>query len=292
MNKFKIADNLVCYFFCKGENMNISIIGGDKRNQMLVKSFEKDKCFVYKCLLDMENENSLSECIFNSDVIVTAIPFSKDQKVLNTPLSDEKILIKNFIKQVHRKIIFCGNIMDKYKEKLEKNENTIIDLMKINDLALKNAIPTAEGIINLIINNTDSTIDASNILIIGFGRVGERTALVLKNLGANIFCMDNDKDKLANIASSSYNVIEKISLEQSYDVIVNTVPSLVLGEKELKCIDKNNLIIDVASNPGGVDYEYAKKNGYKVIHELGIPGKVAPETAAKYIKQIIINKLI
>lgn len=272
--------------------MNISVIGGDKRNQILVKLFEDEKYFVYKSMLGLEKENTISECIFSSDVLVTGIPFSKDQKLLNTPLSEEKLTIKNFIKQVKGKKIFCGNIADKYKEKLEKNENNVIDLMKVNDLAVKNAIPTAEGIINLIINNTDFTIDASNILIIGFGRVGERSAFVLKKLGANVFCMDTDKDKLANIASSGYNVIEKISEEQSYDVVINTVPKLVIGDKELKCLNTKTLIIDVASNPGGVDYEYAKKNGYRVIHELGIPGKIAPETAAKYIKQTIINKLI
>lgn len=272
--------------------MNISIIGGDKRNKLLVKLFEKENYFVYKCLLGLDGENSLNECILNSEIIVTGIPFSKDSKTLNSPITEEKVTIKQFCKKVHGKKIFCGNIMDNYKEKLEKNENTVIDLMKINSLAVKNAIPTAEGVVNIIITNTDFTIDKSKILVIGFGRVGERVSKVLKNMGANIFCIDVNKDKLANIASSSYNVIEKISEKQSYDVIVNTVPSMVLGEDKLKLISKETLIIDVASNPGGVDYNYAKENGYNVIHELGIPGKIAPKTAADNIKQAIINKLL
>ena len=56
--------------------------------------------------------------------------------------------------------------------------------------------------------------------------------------------------------------------------------------------NKNTLIIDVASKPGGVDFEYAKRNGYKVIHALGIPGKIAPRTAATYMKNIIEKYII
>lgn len=146
--------------------MNISIIGGDKRNQMLAQMFEEDKYFVYKCFLGVDDENSLSECVLNSDIIVTGIPFSKDLKILNSPLSDEKISVKKFISQIHGKTIFTGNISDKYKEKLEKEDNKVIDLMKINELAISNAIPTVEGIVKLIIENTDFTIKDSRILII------------------------------------------------------------------------------------------------------------------------------
>lgn len=116
--------------------------------------------------------------------------------------------------------------------------------------------------------------------------------MILNNLEANVFCMDSNKEELANISLSGYNVIEKISSVQSFDVIVNSVPTMVLGKEEMKLLSKETLIIDVASNPGGVDFEYAQENGYRVIHELGIPGKIAPRTAAKYIKQTIINKLI
>ena len=104
------------------------------------------------------------------------------------------------------------------------------------------------------------------------------------------FCCDSKKEEVANIEMCGYNVVDENFNLKNMDVIVNTVPHLILGETELKSLDKNKtLIIDVASNPGGVDYEYANANKFRCIHELGIPGKIAARTSAKYIRDFIKN---
>ena len=129
--------------------------------------------------------------------------------------------------------------------------------------------------------------------MLGFGNVGKYTAKLLKGLNARVFCYDIKKQEVANIKSCGYNVLEEFNnYIEKIDVIVTTVPALVLDEDKFKYINKNTLIIDVASKPGGVDFEYAKRNGYKVIHALGIPGKIAPRTAATYMKKIIEKYII
>ena len=42
---------------------------------------------------------------------------------------------------------------------------------------------------------------------------------------------------------------------------------------------------------GGVDFEAAKEAGVKVIWALSLPGKTAPITAGKIIKDTILNIL-
>ncbi|MBQ8828388.1 MAG: dipicolinate synthase subunit DpsA, partial [Clostridia bacterium] len=74
-----------------------------------------------------------------------------------------------------------------------------------------------------------------------------------------------------------------------FRLICNTVPAVVLDKTALDCVKKNSLIIDLASDSGGVDYYYALSNNIKVIHALSLPGKVAPETAAENIKRVIYN---
>ena len=61
------------------------------------------------------------------------------------------------------------------------------------------------------------------------------------------------------------------------------------GEKLRMIKEKNKdvIIIELASNPGGVDFEKANELDLNVIKALGLPGKVAPYTAAKYIKKVI-----
>lgn len=270
---------------------NISIIGGDNRNVILSSLLMSDGYNVYTYGIEQQNCLGIEECIKMSKYIVTAIPFTNDFKTINAPTTEEKISVNEFFRTLENKIIIGGKFSEMQINELMKNKNIVIDLMKNEELTLNNTIPTVEGIIKIIIENTQITIDKGNIAVIGFGRIGKRLSKLLKVMGANVFCLDNKKEEVANIKISGYNVIENICAEEKFDVVINTVPELIIGEKELVKLGKETLIIDVASKPGGIDYDYAKKYNYKVIQALGIPGKIAPVTAAKYIKEII-NKVV
>ena len=263
---------------------SISFIGGDKRNYYLAKFYNKQKS-VYTCYLG-DNKLNLDECINKSKYIVLPIPFTKDDKYIYTPLVDEKVSVDYIIDKLKDKTIICGGIKEGYVNILSRNRNTIIDIMKNDYVVIQNTIPTAEGIIKIIIENTPFTIDSCNIAVIGFGRVGKRTCKLLDALNANIFCYDIKKEEVANIRLCSYNVLRNIcdKIDQM-NIIINTVPKLILTRDVLKNVQKSTLVIDVASNPGGVAYEYAKRNSIQVIHALGIPGIVAPKTSAMYIKE-------
>jgi dipicolinate synthase subunit A len=73
------------------------------------------------------------------------------------------------------------------------------------------------------------------------------------------------------------------------DVVFNTIPSMVLGEDILIKMKKESLVIDLASIPGGIDFEKSKELGIKTIWALGLPGKVAPTTAAKVMRDTVYN---
>ncbi len=76
-----------------------------------------------------------------------------------------------------------------------------------------------------------------------------------------------------------------------YDLVINTVPARILGEEALADLRPGCLVIDLASKPGGVDFEAAARLGVKVIWALSLPGKVAPITAGQSIKSTIYNIL-
>ena len=266
----------------------ISFIGGDDRNFFLSKMFDEDSQ-VY--LYGLKEDNiDLNNCLSNSKYIVTSVPFSVDDEHIYAPLSNKSISIKELTDNAFNKTIICGNIKKQFKDALEGKNNTVVDIMKNEELSIKNSVPTAEGIVKIIIENTDITIDNSNIAILGFGRVGKKTAELLKSLKANIFCFDIKEEEVANIHLCGYNVLNDIceSLKKM-DVIINTVPELIIDKEHLNYINKDSLILDVASKPGGVDFNYATENNYKVIHALGLPGKIAPRTSAKYIKEMLEN---
>lgn len=52
-----------------------------------------------------------------------------------------------------------------------------------------------------------------------------------------------------------------------------------------------SLIVDVASKPGGTDFQAAEESGIKAIAALGLPGKVAPRTAGRILGDAIMQIL-
>ena len=76
-----------------------------------------------------------------------------------------------------------------------------------------------------------------------------------------------------------------------YDLILNTVPARLLEEETLRDLKPGCLVLDLASKPGGVDFEAARRLGVKAVWALSLPGKVAPVTAARAIKSTIYNIL-
>ena len=75
------------------------------------------------------------------------------------------------------------------------------------------------------------------------------------------------------------------------DIVFNTVPHKIISADVLENISNNSVIIDLASKPGGVDFDAAQKLRKKVIWALSIPGKTSPQTAGKVISDTIINIL-
>lgn len=186
---------------------------------------------------------------------------------------------------------FAGGIpIAFYENKTIRN----IDLLQSEELNILNAIPTAEGTIKIAIEETQITIHESNIMIFGYGRIGKILCKNFKDLGANVYCVARKEGDLAWIREENCIPVKYCEIEKEakyMDIIINTVPSLVIEEKVLKRLQPNCFIIDVASSPGGVDKSMAKRYKIKVVTALGIPGKIAPLTAAKYIKEFIEKQI-
>ncbi len=76
-----------------------------------------------------------------------------------------------------------------------------------------------------------------------------------------------------------------------FDIIINTIPFQILDNERLDLVKKDVVLIDVASNPGGIDRKAAKERDLKLIWALSLPAKVAPLTSAIYIKETIDHVL-
>ena len=78
---------------------------------------------------------------------------------------------------------------------------------------------------------------------------------------------------------------------RKFDIIINTIPFQLLDSDRLDLVKNDAVIIDLASNPGGVDRKAAREKGIKVIWALSLPAKVAPLTSAEFIKETLYHVL-
>lgn len=150
----------------------ISIIGGDLRIKKLAEMLADDGITVYTYGLDkIKNAhecNSINELIESADVVIGPVPFSSNGKTINSTFSNEEISIKDLTDALKNKIFIAGAIKEEVYKLLENKNVEVIDLLKREELSVLNSISTAEGAIQIAIQETEITLTGSNILIMGF----------------------------------------------------------------------------------------------------------------------------
>ena len=281
---------------------NITIIGGDLRTVKLAKMLAEDgkliNTYGLENAVELKNVDNIKlnynidEAIRNGEIVLGPIPLTKNGTELNSPYSKESIKIEELLKKIKGKKFIAGSAKQEIYDIIQENNIEFIDLMKQEKLVILNTISTAEGALQIAMEETEKTIFQSNVLILGFGRVGKTVANRFNLIGANVFCEARKDSDLAWIKTYGYNQIDLKNLDQNlnkFDIIINTIPKLVLDEKQINQIKKECLIIDLASAPGGVNFEKAKEKGIKAILALALPGKVAPTTSAKFIKETLYD---
>ena len=132
--------------------------------------------------------DSLEELKNASDIILGGVPFSNNLEEVNDPFSDKKILVEDLLKNIQGKTLIAGSISPKVEEQAKKYNVKIIDLLKREELAVLNTISTAEGTIQIAMEETERTIHGSNVLVMGFGRIGKILCKMLTRNWSKSIC--------------------------------------------------------------------------------------------------------
>ncbi len=274
-----------------------AIIGGDKRQSYLAEMLLRNG-FPVRVFGNSftENTDTLELALEGSDILLLPFPLSPDGIYLNSSPKREIPLDELFAKaaQYGIKRVFGGAINPTVREKLEPLGFETTDYGKNESLLLGNALCTAEGAIEIAMRELPTTIHGSKTVVLGYGRIGRMLALRMKALGADVSAVARKPADRALMETDSVTPFSFSQLEcalKNAALIYNTVPSQVIDEYHLSRIDPDTLIIDLASAPGGVDVNAAKKLGIRVIWALSLPGKTCPKTAADIIKRAILSEL-
>ena len=157
---------------------------------------------------------------------------------------------------------------------------------------IANTVPTAEGAIQIAMEELATTIFGLKVLVIGYGRISKVLSRLLHSMGARVTVAARKFSDLAWIEASGYIPAHTNDLGKAIEgsqLIINTAPAAILNEELLKRVQKGCLLIDLASKPGGIDFSTANRLGLKAIWALSLPGKVAPISAGKIIFDTMQN---
>lgn len=278
----------------------ISVIGGDLRQLTLARLLKSEgyRVFLYgfdkddAVLGELECEEDV-DYVLGADMIILPVPVTFDGVTVNSPYSSKPLSVSELLESVNRSaIIFGGQIQPNLQAAFEESGIAYRDYLKREELAVRNAVPTAEGAIEIAISETPITIHSSKSLVLGYGKIGKILSKDLYGLGAQVYVAARKHADLAMIEGHGYEPFPFQSLRKrigEFDIVFNTLPTLILDDETLSGVRKDTLIIDLASKPGGVDFEAAKKYGLRVIWALSLPGKTAPITSGAIIKDTIMN---
>ena len=258
-----------------------AVVGGDLRTIKLAKILAKEGNMVYTYGLEKAEElkeikniifcEKLIEAVKMVQVVIGPIPFSSDGININMPFSDGKLSIREFMHNLNAKILIAGTIAPDVYELANDEYIEIVDIMKREELAVLNTIATAEGAIEIAIANTNKILHGSNVLVLGFGRIGKVLARKLAGLSTKVTCAARKEEDLAWIKAYGHKGININQIDKNlseFDVIINTVPQMILTAEKLGYVKQECLLIDLASNPGGIDKKVAKEKGLQLIWAL------------------------
>ncbi|AVQ98819.1 dipicolinic acid synthetase subunit A [Oceanobacillus iheyensis] len=283
----------------------ILIAGGDARYIEVIDMLTEHNAQLYLAGFSQLNinkqgvtkVNDLHQHIENMDAIVLPVAGIDDEGKVEAPYSDKPVKITDvFLKKTpdHCRI-YSGTARHQLKEMAKSANRKLTTLFSRDDLAIYNSIPTGEGALKLAIENTKETVHGATITVLGFGRVGVTVARLFSAVGANVTVAVRKKAAFARLYELGIAAIDMSDLEQHAsmtDIFINTIPAPVLTNSIILKMKQSGLIIDLASSPGGTDFNFAKQQGIHALHALGLPGKTAPKTAGRIIATILQDELL
>ena len=253
------------------KNFTVIIAGGDLRQIYLAKYLS---AFFNVKTIGL-NEDNLPTEKDKADILILPIIVSNDGVHLNAPFSKKPVSLSSLSSYVLPEGTVCsGKLSPEIKQIFTGAGLKTVDYFSREELIIKNCIPTAEGALQIAMEEIPTTVSGSKVLVIGYGRVGKAVSHLFSSVGATVFTAARKYSDLAWCETLGINGIKTEQAVEDlgkYDIIINTVPAVVLDRNALMTVSPEALIIDLASKPGGVDFDFSKELGLNVIWALSLP---------------------
>lgn len=270
-------------------NLSIGFYNGDLRS-VYMANYLSQNYNVYTYNINTEKLN------INVNVCTTPEELFRKSSIIIPPVSlfiNNEEAVSSFCEYVSKcNFVFGGCFPNTLISCFKEKNIRYFDYMDNEEFVQYNTISTAEGVISTIISETDINMAECKILVTGYGRCAKTLARKLNSLCFETCICARKQENITDAKANNCCGILLTDLKDkvnNYQIIINTVPAMIFNRDVLFKVSRDTLIIDIASKPGGVDFEYCKQKGIKALHCLGLPGKYAPRATAIFLSRMLMK---
>ncbi|MBE0466809.1 MAG: dipicolinate synthase subunit DpsA [Candidatus Desulforudis sp.] len=282
--------------------LRVSVLGGDARSIHIVEEFSARGAQVKALRIPVAGGapnvsvcRDAAEALTEIDVLVIPLPGIDDNGRLYTVSGDSPVISKALLQSIDRETPIYTVMAGSYLQTLAAQLGLrVVELVRFQEFAVYNSIPTAEGAIQLAMERMPITIHGCRAVVLGFGNVATTLARTLTALGAKTTVVARNSASLARAYEMGLGIAGPAQLPDCLaraDLVFNTIPAVILDRKVLESVNPEACIIDLASAPGGTDFEAARALGLNAGLAPNLPGKVAPKTAGQIIVDTVLRLL-
>lgn len=283
------------------KGMTVAVLGGDARETVLAAALAARGAAVRTAGLPVAGPNpqpcpDADEALKGAHALILPVPGINERgELYSAYLQQPVVLTEELLAALPAgRPVFVGVARPHLKDMVRRAGLKLFELMGMDEVAVLNAVPSAEGAVQLAMEKLPVTIRGTRTLVLGYGRTGSVLARTLQALGAVVTVVARSPVQRAQAFTCGLDAADFAALPalvREALLIYNTVPAPVLDEAVLRHASKEALIIDLASAPGGIDSAAARRLGLQAMSAPGLPGKVAPKTAGEILAGVITRLL-
>lgn len=285
------------------EGLEVTVLGGDARQIEVVVQFLRMGAKVrihglpWKVQLQGASvPESLEEALSGAKVIVGPVQAVDEEGTVYTQPGVERIkLTESALRKMDPAAVLFVGLGSRYlREACQRCGLNLVEFREWDEFATYNSVPSAEGLIQMAMEASPLTIFGSHCLVLGYGRTGRTLAWMLRGLGANVTVAARKERDLASVYAAGFIPLPFDQLSRRIgeaELVFNTVPAMVLPGSVIERMNPESVILDVASAPGGTDFQAASEQGIRALLAPSLPGKVAPKSAGRIVARVIVRHL-
>lgn len=270
----------------------IAVVGGDERDPEIARLAAETGATVQAFgipwpegeIPGVERVDSSSAAVDGADYIFLPIPLGVGS-VIYAPHADEPIVVDQELlsRAAPDAYAFCGRATSEIKAAADAAGVRVHEYDPDRELMLLRAPAIVEGALQHAIEATDITINDAEVVVVGFGNIGQLLARTLRGLGARVHVAARNPVQRAGAYADGLlplTLEELPELAPSLDMIFSTVPAQVVDRSILERLPPGTLVLDIAPPPDHADLELAAQLGHRAVWARGL-GRRAPVTVGR-----------